>query len=253
MTWDGVRQAVVVGSVVGGIVSGATGDYGEAGPSPSLVLPADYAFTIWGPIYAGSIVYAVQQARPSRRADPVFRRTGWAAAAAYGLAGTWVRVQRHPRLQLAVIGATAAATALSYARARPATPQEQLSAQDRWTVRVPLGLFAGWITLATAAGGTEAIMAARGGDLPVDHTRWAVGVLTVTGAAVATIGRRAPLSPAYPAAVSWGLIGTAVRSIRRSRGTGLLAAAAAAVVMVPAVLNGRRAGRTTFRTGPGHR
>jgi hypothetical protein len=56
MTWDGVRQAVVVGSVVGGIVSGATGDYGEAGPSPSLVLPADYAFTIWGPIYAGSIV-----------------------------------------------------------------------------------------------------------------------------------------------------------------------------------------------------
>jgi hypothetical protein len=245
VTGDRLRQAVVVGSVAGGIVSGATGDYGDASTSPSLILPADYAFTIWGPIYGGSIVYAVQQARPSRSADPLFRRTGWVVAAAYGLAGTWVRAQRHPRLQLALIGATAAATALSYARARPVTPQERLSIQDRWTVRVPVGLFAGWITLATAAGGTEALMAARGGDLPVNHKRWAMGVLTVTGAAVATIGVRAPLSLAYPAAVSWGLIGTAVRNIRRSRGSGLLAAAAAAVVTVPAVLNGRRAGRPT--------
>jgi hypothetical protein len=245
VTGDRLRQAVVVGSVAGGIVSGATGDYGDASTSPSLILPADYAFTIWGPIYGGSIVYAVQHARPSRSADPLFRRTGWVVAAAYGLAGTWVRAQRHPRLQLALIGATAAATALSYARARPVTPQERLSIQDRWTVRVPVGLFAGWITLATAAGGTEALMAARGGDLPVNHKRWAMGVLTVTGAAVATIGVRAPLSLAYPAAVSWGLIGTAVRNIRRSRGSGLLAAAAAAVVTVPAVLNGRRAGRPT--------
>lgn len=33
----------------------------------SLVTPAGWAFSIWGPLYAGSLVFAVYQALPSQR------------------------------------------------------------------------------------------------------------------------------------------------------------------------------------------
>lgn len=32
---------------------------------PTLIEPAGYAFAVWGPIYLGSIVYAVYQALPA--------------------------------------------------------------------------------------------------------------------------------------------------------------------------------------------
>ncbi|MGY1666312.1 hypothetical protein [Geodermatophilus sp. SYSU D00696] len=153
MDSDDLRRAAVVAGVLGGLVSGATGDYGDAEASDSRVLPADWAFGIWFPVYAGSLAYAAETARPSRRRDPLLRRTGWPAAAAYALAGTWVRLR--PRQQVPVLAATMAAAALAHARAGggPARPT------DRWTVRVPLGLFAGWLTLASVAAPTEVLLA----------------------------------------------------------------------------------------------
>lgn len=84
---DAVRQAVVAAAVGGGFLAGVSGDYGSASQSQSLVLPADYAFAIWAPIYAGVLGQAVYQALPSQRQNPLLRRTGWAAAAAVGLSG----------------------------------------------------------------------------------------------------------------------------------------------------------------------
>ena len=56
MDRDRWRQVGVVTAVVGGLGLGASGDYGSATTSQSLVIPADYAFGIWGPVYAGSLV-----------------------------------------------------------------------------------------------------------------------------------------------------------------------------------------------------
>ncbi len=134
---DRLRAGAVVAGVVGGLLSGATGDYGDADDSRSRVLPANYAFGVWAPIYAGSLVYAADALRPSRRGTPLLRRTGWPAAAAYALAGTWVRLQRPPVLQLPAVAATMAAAATAYGRALPRDDAEASSAVDRWAVRVP--------------------------------------------------------------------------------------------------------------------
>ncbi len=232
---DLVRQAAVVAATVGGVVSGATGDYGDGPQTPNLTVPAHYAFTVWAPIYAGSLAYAARQVRPAARTDPLLRRTGWPAAAAFGLAGCWVRVQSHPRLQLGLIGATAVATAVAYRRASPlpgdsagrtgprgeaATPAgpgvDRAEAVDRWTVRIPLGLFAGWISLATAAGGIEALLAARDGTLPVSVPVSSAGALGLASTAAVAVIATVPVSTAFPVAVAWGLVGTAVRALDRT-------------------------------------
>ena len=242
MDRDVRRQAGVVIAVVGGLGLGASGDYGSAATSQSLVIPADYAFGIWAPIYAGSLVYAAHQARPSRRADPLLRRTGWPAAAAYASVGTWVWLQDRPVLQIPAIATSMGLAALAYGRAEPASAAEAASPTDRWTVRVPLGLFAGWVTLATAAGTTEALIAAGAGDLWPGRQSWAVAVLGVAGGVAAVVTRAVPVSLAFPTAVVWGLVGTVVRSLPERPVPGIAAAVAAAAVLGAAVY-ARRAGR----------
>lgn len=254
MDRDTRRQVGVVTAVVGGLALGASGDYGSATTSQSLVIPADYAFGIWAPIYAGSLVYAAHQARPSRRADPLLRRTGWPAAAAYASVGTWVWLQDRPALQVPAIATSMGLAALAYGRAQPASGAEATSPVDRWTVRVPLGLFTGWVTLATAAGTTEALIAAGAGDLWPGRQPWAVAVLGVAGAVAAVVTRRVPVSLAYPAAVVWGLVGTVARSLPERPVPGIAAAVAAAAVLGAAVsahrAGWRRAGRRRTSSAP---
>ncbi len=229
---DRLRAGAVVAGVVGGLLSGATGDYGDADDSRSRVLPANYAFGVWAPIYAGSLVYAADALRASRR--PLLRRTGWPGAAAYALAGTWVRLQHPPVLQLPAVAATMATAATAYARALPPDDTEAASAVDRWAVRVPLGLFTGWITLATAAATTEVLLAEGVEDPWPGADAWGVVVLGVASGIAAAVTRRVPVSRSYPAVVVWGLTAAAVRTLPRHRVPGLAALAGAAGVLLSA-------------------
>jgi hypothetical protein len=203
---DLLRQVAVASGVVGGLVSGATGDYGDAEESDSRVLPAGWAFGIWFPVYAGSLAYAAETARPARRRDPLLRRTGWPAAAAYALAGTWVRLR--PRQQVPVVAATVAAAALAHARAG----DPDATGRDRWAVQRPLGLFAGWLTLAAVAAATEVLLAEGVRPGPRAADAWGVAMTGAAAAIAAAVTRRVPSSRAYPAAVAWGLAAAAVRN-----------------------------------------
>ena len=56
----------------------------------------------------------------------------------------------------------------------------------------------------------------------------------MAGGVAAAVTRRVPVSRAYPAVVVWGLVGTAVRTLRRHRAPGLAALVGAAAVLVAA-------------------
>ncbi|MEZ0164035.1 hypothetical protein AB2L27_04550 [Kineococcus sp. LSe6-4] len=227
MDGDVLRQGAVLLAVTGGILSGATGDYGDAAGSASPVVPADYAFGIWVPIYAGVVAYAVDQARATRRTDALLQRTGWPVAAAVGLSGVWVRGQDPPWLQLPVIAATTTAAVIALGRAQPRSAAED-SVRARWVVQVPVGLLAGWLTLATTAATTEVLIAsgARVRRRGVD----AAGALVLAGTAAAALsGARLPRAGGCAAALAWGLVGVAVRGARRWPLTGVVAGVGAGV------------------------
>lgn len=209
MDRDVVRQVAVVVSVVALIALALTGDFGEAPESASLIIPADYAFGIWAPIFLGSVALAVHQAAPARRADPLLRRIGWPLALAYLGAGLWVWV--FPAVPLAVslllVALTVAGAGTAFGRLGPAQPGT--SPRETWLVRAPVGLFAGWITLATAASTTELLLAFDAGDLGLGRVTWAVLILLVAGAIAVAVTLRYRGSLAYPAALTWGFVGSA--------------------------------------------
>lgn len=236
MDKDRLRQVVVVAATTSGIAIGATADYGSAGTSGSTIIPANYAFGIWAPIYVGSLAYAVYQALPSRRRDPLLRRVGWPAAAAYFLVGLWVRTDTL-WLYEGLIAASLIAAAIAYGRLGPAVAGT--SRAETWLVRAPLGLFAGWITLATAAGTAEGLLASGVDDLGLGPTVWGVLVLLVAGAVAGTVTLHVRASLAYPVAVSWGLVGAAVQHLPTTPATGGTAAAMAALVAAAAAWTAR--------------
>lgn len=227
---DVVRQVATAAAIGGGFLVGVSGDYGDGRSSQSLVLPSGYAFAIWTPIYAGLFAHAIYQALPAQRPDPLLRRTGWATACAVGISGFWVWTQKVPGLELTLIAATTTAALTAYLRSRRQPQEDHTSLRDRWLVRVPLGLFGGWITVATVAGGGEALIAA-GLKAPWPGAEvWSAAVLIAAGAAAGTIALSKPVSLAYAAAVSWGLAAVAVRNLPRHRVPGIAAVLAGTAV-----------------------
>jgi hypothetical protein len=90
--WDLVRQAANVAGALFQI--GAPVLTGEAvgrvsAENETLVVPADYAFSIWGLIFLLCLVYAAYQALPANRESLLLRRVGWFSAGAFLLNGLW--------------------------------------------------------------------------------------------------------------------------------------------------------------------
>ena len=89
---DVVRQvANVVGAVFQIAAPIATGPaIGRISDEYStLVVPADYAFAIWTPIFLLALVYAGYQALPANRENQLLRRIGPFSALAFFANGTW--------------------------------------------------------------------------------------------------------------------------------------------------------------------
>lgn len=240
MHTDRVRQAAVAAAVAAGMVAGASGDYGSAGASDSLVLPADYAFGIWFPVYAGSIAYAAHQARPSMRTDPLLRRIGWPSAVAYLSAGLWVWTDpmAAPWSSVAAMALTIAPGVAALVRMGPAS---DAGTEERWLVRAPIGLFTGWITLAVVANTTEVLLANGVRQLAgLDAEPWAVLALLAAGSIGSFTTLRTTASAAYPAAVVWGLVAAAVQQLPRSTAAGVAAATMAGLVAAVGRVASRR-------------
>jgi len=118
-SWDsGRRWATVVGAVFQ-ILAGALVPVADLVTGvPSLVIPAGYAFAIWGPIFLLGLVYAAYQMLPSRREDPLLRWVGWPLAGAFLLNGVWeVSVLlRQPVLLQVIIAGILSCAAVAFVR-----------------------------------------------------------------------------------------------------------------------------------------
>src|SRR5918995_5038484 len=147
---DVARQVATVVGALFQVLAGAIVPIGAiAGETPSLIIPSDYAFAIWGPIFLLCLVYAAYQVLPANRQNPLLRRVGWFFAGAFFLNGLWeVLVPlRQPVLLQTILAGIFACLAVAYLRL-VRSEQGVLGQVDRWLVALPLGLLFGWITAA---------------------------------------------------------------------------------------------------------
>jgi hypothetical protein len=252
---DVVRQAAnVVGAVLQFAVPTLT-FRGDAitrldARNPSLVVPGDYAFTIWGVIFALSLAYAVYQALPANRESALLRRVGPFTAAAFALNALWCALVPAGQFfaSLVVLVGILAFLALAFAALVRTARERSLGTVERWLVALPLGPFFGWITTAnTVSLPSGIVQAGSPAEALLGGSFLILGGL-LASAVVLVAGRSAPATfyLTYGLAVLWGLTGVIAAQFDRSFTT-TGAAALSAVVLGLVLLrvlrgNGSRSG-----------
>lgn len=192
-------------------------------PIPQIdppVQPAGYAFAIWGLIYGWLVVSAVfglwqrpRAAEWDRVRDPLIVSlalgTPWLAVA--NASAPWATL-------LILLMAMAAITALLRA-----------GAADRWWLRVPVAIYAGWLTAAffVSLGSTAA-----GYGIVLSATGWAYAGIALAAIAALSVQRAIPEEPAYGLTVIWALAGIIAANGLSVPGVSLAAGAAMAAMMV---------------------
>ena len=209
-----------------------------AGQGDSTLRAVGWAFSIWSLIYTGLVAYAIYQALPRNDGNPRLAALAVPSAVAIAGCGAWILASAFNARWLSVAIILVSAVSLSWALVR--TPRAGSAAVgERLCVWWPLGLLAGWLTIATALN-ILTVMTAEGLLGGLARAAAFAGIVAVLVAALA--GLRATRLAAFGAPVAWGLIGVWAAERAAKADVAALALGAALVVAVYAAWQLRPAG-----------
>lgn len=195
------------GVIVGTPVQEAAGGYLDS--DSTLIAPGTGAFRIWSVIYTGMLAYAIWQALPAQRADDRQRRLGYWVTASLVLNAVWIFSVQLDLLYLSlpIIVVLVAVLARIFVMLRRSAPKNRIEAV---VADGALGLYLGWVIIATAANATAVLLAAGFEGFGLAPEAWAILVLTVAAAIGVALalwggGRIAPTL-----SLCWGIAWVAV-------------------------------------------
>lgn len=217
---DRVRQVtVLVGAVIA--IVGATVGSGAFGGQPiaeaadgalsataTPVAPDSPAFSIWSVIYTGLALFAIVQALPRQATDRRLRAVAWWVLASMLLNALWIAVVQAGSvggsdLVIIVLLAVLATMFVTLVRLDHTTPLPSV------VTDVTVGLYLGWVSVATLANTAAFLAIAEVGELGLGATGWSVVLVSAAAllaVAYGAYGRRRP-AVVIPVglAMAWGL------------------------------------------------
>lgn len=217
------------GVVVLGYLDGSNRTFDQRGSYSPPIVPAGYAFAIWGYIYPASLVYGAYQALPAQRRDELLRRVGYWTASAYASMTMWIICAQRGWSWLTVACIFWMLASLIGAMVQIATFDRPLSWSERWLMVLPISVHAGWVTAAAIANTATALDDSGVRDLGLPAATWA-SIMAVIGAAIGAGMTWWSRSPGYALAVVWALVGIAAANRESEPGLALLATAGAGAV-----------------------
>lgn len=235
--------AATFGGVLGPALSSSnTGETSGRFFGDVYIIPADYAFAIWVPIYLGLLAFAAFQALPPQRFNPRFVKTRpWLVASALLNAAWIVAFDNLLFTSSLVIIALMLVTALVMHRTLEIGGTRVYGLER--PLRVPFSLYAGWLTVATVVN-AAGVLAVRGWDgFGLSYPVWGV-VMLVVAAAIGLTTRFRWNDPVYGAVFVWALVGISVARADAPlvAGTALFLALLFVQTFLPTVGNALRPG-----------
>jgi hypothetical protein len=196
------------------------------------VQPEGYAFAIWGLIYAWLVVSAVYGLL-KRPDDAAWNDARKPLILSLAVGTPWLAVANASAVWATILIFVMAATAIAALLRAPR--------QDKWMFKVPVGIYAGWLTAASfvSLGSTSA-----GYGIVTDAQGWAyLGIIGALITAAPVLLRAA--APSYGLTVIWALVGIIV-----ANGMGNWTVSALAVAGVVILLGLIAAARASDRSVP---
>jgi hypothetical protein len=174
------------------------------------IIPANYAFAIWGLIYIGLIAFGIYQLQPSQRENPRLQQSGYLLAIACIAQCVWIYLflaRLFPLSNLAMLGIL---IPLIVMYQRLEMGEDRVSRQERWFIRQPISIYLGWISVATIVNVAIGLYSLKWDGWGIAPSVWTVVMMTIAGviAAVISIQRH---DTAYVLVIVWALVAIAIR------------------------------------------
>lgn len=165
------------------------------------IVPAGYAFAIWGLIYVYLLVHA-GFGLLKRDTDSRWDAARWPLIVSLTVGASWISVAKFSPMWATILIWVMLLTAL-------VAVFRVLGAKDRWLLQTPLAIYAGWLT---AASFVSLGLVGAGFGLITDQFGWAWTIQIVALIAAGLIQLRLARIPEYGLTVCWAFIAIAVRN-----------------------------------------
>jgi hypothetical protein len=198
-----VVNTLAVTLPINGIPTGAISDL-----YPNLFAPAGITFSIWGLIYlllAASIIYQLFLIKRTKDKTPLLHQLQRYFIASSVINATWIFAWHHLLMGVTVL----LMLALLYTLIKIAdlTKHSAWTLTDKLFLKVPFGVYFGWITVATIANITTFLVSIGWGGFGLSNSIWMIIVLLV-GVIITITRTRHDRNLAYglvPVWAYWGI------------------------------------------------
>lgn len=208
----------------------------------TLITPAGWAFSIWGPLYAGALAFAVYQALPDQRTSALVAKLRWPAAGAFLGNAAWAAYTQLfglTAISSVIIVFTLSCLLVAYRLFAGWNPVFRTG--ERWLAVLPLSALAAWVTAATIVNIAASLRyyGVGSGDA---HAPIAAGIVIIGGliaGAALTQGRG---NPPYAIVFLWALAAIFAQGGQQFQLIALATGVAALLVLVGLAAGWRRNG-----------
>ena len=170
------------------------------------IIPANYAFAIWGLIYLGLISFGIYQVLPAQRNNISVQRMGYFLVGASLAQIVWVFLYLNRLFAFSFVAMLVILLCLIGAYLK----REVRSKKDKWLIKFPISIYLAWISVATIVNAAITLYSWGWNGWGISPQIWTVIMLFVGAAIAATVNiQRADL--AYPLVIVWAFIAIAVR------------------------------------------
>lgn len=215
----------------------------------TLITPSGWAFAIWGPLFLGSIFYAIWQALPGQRDNPLLGRIGWWSVGGLSAQGIWAVYTQSANLTFvsAIIILFSLVCLLAIMR-EVAALHRLMTTGERWLVGLLFTALAAWLTAASIVN-ISAAMVYHGVDLGDAAAVVTAGIVIVGGIIAAIAVARSRGAPWYAMVFLWALLAIYFRGGQEAAIIGYACIASAVLVAGTALSRLTDKGNRRFWTG----
>jgi hypothetical protein len=175
-----------------------------------LIIPANYAFAIWGLIYLGLFAFAIYQVLPSQRENPNLRKTGYLLTIASVAQSIWVYLFLSRFFVASVVAMLLILIPLIVMYVRLGIGTTPATRAEKWFLRYPIGIYLGWISVATIVNIASALYINNWNAFGISAEFWtALMVIIATFIANTALVKHQDIT--YSGVTVWALIAIAIK------------------------------------------
>lgn len=194
---------------------------GNEGSHDPPMVPARYAFSIWGLIYAWSLAFAIYQILPSQEyARTIYDIRLFAAITFFGTT-IWLVFARLKWVWVCFVCMIFILASLSIAFGfnidyYDANRSTNITIEETLLVKALLSIFFGWITVATFANLAAALKKSRIMSDGLSEVIWSIILLLVAGASSCAVLYYSHGNLWYAGTILWALVAIIIANLKRS-------------------------------------